>query len=811
MRVIFGVIFLALFTCLYNNSYAQGAGSLIWGKVLTDTRQPAQSTTIVLLKYSDSSIVSSTIIEKNGQYKFIGVLPGKYLLLITKKGYNKIYEGPYSVVEGKNLTLDDIILNSLIQQLQEVSIVSNKPPVEVRPGKITLNIQNNINTAGNSALDILRQSPGVRVDMNNVISIIGRQAALITIDGKITNLSGEDLVSVLRTLQANTIDRIELITNGPAKYDASSGGVINVVLKKGSNIGANATVTETVGYGKYYKDNTGIVFNDRTEKFNIFGNYNYSTNKSFHDFTGDRVINFDNVSSDYDGDYHAVQISTTNSFNIGADYFLTPKQTIGFLVNGAFLHDSYTKSNNLNISNQSVLDSIITTNSNVNRHINRVNYNLNYNNKLDSSGMTLSADLNYTTYNRSSAEYITNDFYDASGNPYNDPLLQRNLSPSNIRIWLSKVDFSDPLTKTSKLEAGIEYTNTTSNNDLIFGPLVNGVYQNDPMFTNHFVYTENINAGYVNYENKFNKFDLTAGLRAEQTISRGNSVTSNEVTYNNYVNIFPSALLTYQKDDKNQLSFSYSRGITRPDYALLNPFLYYIDRYDYRSGNPYLKPSYANTIELSYNYNQTLTATLYSNVTNNAYDFLVYDQNDTTKVNVSTNKNFGDIYSYGVRFFAPVTFTSWWNANFNVDAAYQRYVAYPSIGNLDKGTQDIVFTSTQDFIITKTLSAQIYGYYETPSFYGVVQYKSNYYVNAGLSQQLFNKRGSLKLAVSDIFNTQRDRGRSDYDGLDYSVVDKRETQVARLTFTYRFGKISVKNVTHHTGNEDEQKRTASRN
>ena len=319
------------------------------------------------------------------------------------------------------------------------------------------------------------------------------------------------------------IDRIELITSGSAKYDASGGGIINIILKKGQNTGANATVTATGGYGKYYKGSTGIVFNDRTDKFNIFGNYNYSANKTFHDFTTDRGINFNNAFSEYNVDYNSVQKNYNNTFGFGADYFISPGQTIGFLVNGSITDDNFTKDNNLKIYNQSVLDSIsVTATSDLNRHVSRINYNINYNGKLDDAGKTLSADFNYTTYNRSSAEYITNDFSDASGNAYRPPDSLQNLSPSNIHIWLSRIDFTDPISKTSKLEAGIKYSNVISNNDLIFGPKINGVYQSDPMFSNHFNYTENVNAAYANYENKFGKFNLKAGLpSAEQTIAKG--------------------------------------------------------------------------------------------------------------------------------------------------------------------------------------------------------------------------------------------------------------------------------------------------
>jgi iron complex outermembrane receptor protein len=284
MKVVFRCLLSAFLAGLYSNLYAQVIPSAIRGKVLTESHLPAESSTILLLKYVDSSIVSSDIAGKEGLFKFNNVLPGDYLLLVTKIGFNKSYTGPYHVTMGQALTIDDITISSSSKQLNEVTIVSTRPEIEVSPGKITINIPNSLTAIGSSAFEILRGSPGVRVDNSNNISIIGRQSALITIDGKPTNLSGDNLVSVLRSMQSDVIERIELITAGSAKEDASAGGIINIVLKRGNNIGANATITAGAGYGRYYKDNAGIAFNDRTKKFNVFGNYNYSANKTFHDF-----------------------------------------------------------------------------------------------------------------------------------------------------------------------------------------------------------------------------------------------------------------------------------------------------------------------------------------------------------------------------------------------------------------------------------------------------------------------------------------------------------------------------------------------
>ena len=811
MKGLFGSLFSAFLAGMCCFTFAQTKPSAIQGKVLMESNEAAEAATIVLLKAADSSIVRSSLADRAGAYVFTGIKPDTYLLLATSIGCSKVYSGPYKVSDGQSTIAQNIILKLINSQLQEVKVVARKPYVEVKPGKIVLNIQSSVVAAGNSVYDVLKQAPGVRVNTGNeVLTIVGRQPALITINGKPTNLNGDDLVNLLRSMQSSNIDQVELITSTSAKYDASSGGVINIIQKKGTNIGTNGSVTAGFGYGKYYKSRAGIVFNSRTNKLNVFGNYSLDDNKTGRYINTNRNINYDNTLSNYNVDYNNTQQSYNHNFKLGADYSLSPKQTIGFLVSGIVREDDFLKDNNLKISNQHKLDSVIIAKSTLDRGSSFLNYNINYDGALDKSGKNLAVDVDYSTYKRHSNEYITNNFYTPSGTKYRDSLQLQNLSPSNIHIWTAKVDYINPLSKTSKLEAGVKYNNVKSNNNLIFGPLVNQTYTADPNYTNRFIYTEIVSAAYLNYMNKIGKFDFTAGVRAEKTTSNGSSIgVSSKPTVtngNNYFNLFPQTQLNYQINKNNALSLSYNRGIHRPDYQDINPFLYYTDLYDYVSGNPNLKPEYTNSIQLSHTYKETFITTLYYNVTNDAYDFPIYEQNDSSKVNITIRKNFGRIFVYGASFYAPVQFNSWWNASFNLDASYQRYTAYAVNGYFNKSMQDIIFNTTQNFTLSSTLLGEITGRYESPTLYGVNELKQSYTVNAGIGKQVLNKRGSLKLSVIDIFNSDRERYHILYQNVDLMGVNKRETRRVMLNFTYRFGKTSVKSATKRNSVGDEELR-----
>ena len=810
MRILLMCIFLGILMGAYVHAGAQDKNAVIGGKITTENHIDTEGASVILLAAADSSILKSTVCDKSGIFKFEGVEPGNYLVIASKIGYAQALAGPYAINGGGDLNIAITLIRSY-PQLKEVSVSAKKPYIEVKPGRVVLNVQSSIIAEGNSAFDILRQAPGVHVDNQGNISIIGRQNALIMVDGKPTNLTSENLAAFLQGMQSGGIQQIELITNPSAKYDAAGAGIINIISKKGINIGTNGTITLGAGYGTFYKSNVGLVFNNRTEKLNIFGTYTYAQDETFHSIVTDRLINYNGDMSNYDADYYASQKRYSHNFRFGTDYYISQNNTLGFLIYGNVNDNDFVKMNKLRIANNGVADSVIATDSRLTRNISNINYDINYNGTLDNSGKTLSVDLLYNDVNRHSDEYITNDFYNAAGNIYRPTLYQQNLSPSIIHNWVAKVDFVNPMSKTAKLEAGIKYSWARSTNDLVFGPLVNGQYQNDPNFSNTFIFTENINSGYVNYTNSFSKWNLAVGLRVEQTNSNGNSLTLNQVVNKDYLNLFPKFQLVYQYNEKNNFTLSYNRGIERPSYTDINPFLYFIDLYDYRAGNPNLLPEYANNIEFSHNYNSTLITTLYVHITNGFYGFNDYEQNDATNVNITTKKNFGTLSAYGLKFSAPVDFSNWWRANFALDAAYERTLAYPQNGNLNKGTQDIQFSSIQNFTITNTLSAELSGKYDSPSFYGIVQFKSYYRVDAGLAKQLFNKNASIKLSVDDLFDTWRDRGYSNYQNLNLNIVDKVETRFVKLSFVYHFGKSSVKSVKHQAANEDEQKRIGGGN
>ncbi|MGY4539363.1 iron complex outermembrane receptor protein [Mucilaginibacter sp. UYNi724] len=809
MRVKFGCLFAALLSSLFSFCYAQTGSSTISGNVLIQNNQPAQAATVILLNLPDSSVAMSALVGNTGSFRLSYVNPGKYIVLATRLGFKKAYSPNFTITAGLDKTIASITLLSINKELKEVSIVAKKPYIEVKPGKMIINPSASIVADGQSVLEILRQSPGVRVDNNDNVSVNGRQDALVMVDGKATNLNGADLAALLKSTQGSNIDRIEVIKGGSAKYDAAGGGIINIIYKKGTNIGTNGTFNASAGYGKYYKGSTGISLNHRTASYNIFGSYSVVANKTWKDVYTDRKVDYAGVESNYSTTYKSVIESRSHTFRFGTDFFLSPNQSLGFLVSGTVNNNNIDKNNILRIYNNALLDSTIIANSTVDRDISNINYNLNYTAKLDKVGRSITANATYSRAKRHSDEYITNTFADEQGFAYRDPLLLQNISPTKIKNWSGFLALTNPLPK-GKLDIGVKYSYTTTDNNFVFGPQVDGIYTINTTFSNHFLFDEKIAAAYVNYTTKFGKFDFDGGLRGEYTNNEGTSLNTagitTGVTPHKYFNMFPTATLNYKHNDKNEFALNLSRGITRPGYDKLNPFLYFIDLYNYQSGNPYLKPEYHNLVQLSHTYNSETVTTLRAEITTGA-TFPFVGQDDASKLSLSADVNLGRVYTYGININTPIKFTRWWTSNTEVDASYQRYIAYVEYGNLNKGTADVTVSSMQTFTLPGGFAAQLLGKFETNTFYGIKQFRPAGFVDAGISKQILNKRGRISLVGNDIFKLNRDRASINYQNLNINILDRREYRKVYINFSYRFGKTSVKGSAKHvTGNEDEQNR-----
>ena len=812
-KKLYYIIIIAVSLLTISAAHAQTGTGKLTGKVLDEKQANLSYASVSLLKAKDSTVVKGSITEDNGTYIFSNLEDGQYLVAINMIGYGKVFKGPYLVSNAhKTYTIENVLLKPTAKQLNSVNIVSQKPLVEKQVDKTVLNIENSVLAAGNTALEILQKAPGVSVDKDGNISLRGKDGVTVMLDGKPTYLSSEQLANLLRSTEGNAIQSIELITNPSAKYDAAgNSGIINIKLKKNRNYGTNGSILAGAGYGRYYKANGGFTLNHREKKFNIFGNYNYNRNKQFHDLDIMRVNNTAADQTYFNQTSSSVQLRQNHNYKAGVDYFLDDNNTIGAAVNG-YVSNGNNNADVLTLIGSKPLEtdsSVVAFNPNRYKYTG-ITYNLNYKGKIDTAGQEISADADYSRYIGNENFVYNNNYLNAGGQTDKDPYIFRNSTPTAVKIWSAKVDYTYPINKKTKLDAGLKSSVVNTNNNSVFDNFIGNTWQNDVTRTNQFIYDENINAGYVNLNREFKGLTLQLGLRAEQTNSKGNSVTEQKVVNRHYFNLFPSIFINKVLSKDNELGFSFSRRIDRPDYESLNPFVNFVDLYTYGIGNPFLNPQYTNSFEVSYSYKKTINATLGYSQTSDAIARVLLS--DTLKKTLYiTSQNLAEKRSYNLNISSPLHIFKWWSTNNNLTVFYNQFSTPNLLGSPYKsGKLAFQLNTNQTVNVNTSTSIEMSAHYQSSLVAGTLLLKPQYGVDLGLSKSFDNKKFSVKLAANDVFNLEKWRITSALPGQNYAVNEKQESRVFRLTCTYRFGSNDIKGARQRSkSSADEESRVKS--
>ena len=784
----------------------------ISGHVSDEKDVPALYATVILYKSTDSTVVKKVLTTATGDYQFENIPTGNYLISIESLGYIKFYSASFLLKTSK--VMENVKLAPITTQLENVTIMSKKPLVEHKNDRVILNIANSILAAGNSALEILTKAPGVTVDQDGNISLKGKRGVNVMIDGKPTYLSAEQLTATLRATNGNSIQTIELISNPSSKYDASgSAGIINIKLKKNTAYGTNGTVTAGGGYGSYYKANGGLNLNHRSKKINVFGSYNYDRGKDFENLTVRRSNTAGTEITFFDVQGHDVSKRNNSSYKAGIDFDLNDNSVLGFMTSG-FVNNNFTDANSVTLigSRPGQADSSITANTPASTRFRNQTYNLNYKTMIDTAGQEFNADLDYSMFRSSNDVDYNNFFYNTSGSMLKSPLIFRNSTPSNIKIWAAKADYAYPFSSHTKLETGVKSSYVKTDNDSKFENFTDGSWQNDMTRSNRFIYKEYVNAAYANLQKTFNGTKLQVGLRTELTSSAGNSITAGSLVKRNYLDFFPNISVSQELNKNHEMGFSYGRRIDRPDYKSLNPFIYFADLYTFSQGNPMLNPQYTNAFTATYGYKKTLNVSLgYSHTKDVMTTTLLTDTINKTLLMFDQNLATQTLLDFNVSL--PVTITKWWSTSNDV-SVFQRKYSTPDLMGAPFSSKKITFflNTTQTFTVAPSVNAELSFNYQSPQIYGTYTARPIYSTNIGISKSFMNNKANLKFAVNDLFNTQQIKIRSTVQMQDYQLYQKQESQVFRLTFTYNFGSSAIKAIRERiNGSSGEQQRAGSGN
>lgn len=804
------------------NSFAQNPRK-IKGLVLDEKSNSIPFANVLLLKAKDSTLVKASMTDLEGNFIMEDFKDNHYLLKISMVGFKEFYSPKFIInAEKQGLDLEKVNMLPSENLLEAVNVTAKKPFIEQQLDKTVVNVENSIVASGNTLLEILEKSPGVVIDrQNNAIKLRNKDGVMLMIDGRRNFLSNEALIQFLTNLNSEQVASIEIITNPSSKYDAQgNAGIINIKLKKNLSFGTNGSLTISTGKvflpdapNDLYRLSTNLSLNHKNKKWNIFGNINPGSNTQYNDNNLIRSTNYEGLRSEFN------QVSQRNgrgiftNGKIGADYFLSKKTTIGAMVdvnnwNGSMNATGLT--NITEIKNQGRENSFLvpltkSENDNINY---TANFNLKHN--FDDKGKEMTFDLDYSGFKTNSIQNFDTKFY-GSQNNLTQTLIQRNPLKSNIDIFAAKVDFSIPSKSKAKIDIGAKSSFVKTDNDFLFEQLIDNSWQKDVGKTNQFIYTEFVNAAYINVGKQWKKVGIQSGLRAEHTISEGNSITLNKIVARNYLSLFPTIFVNQIISKDHAMRYSYSRRIGRPNYQQLNPFLFFLDPYTFQKGNEFLTPQFTDNSELTYSYKGGSSISFgYSFTKDNIFDII--EQEDITRKTFQTTTNIEKVENFSVNVSFPLTIKKWWTVNNNFSVYYNRFRdRNVSGGVLDIGQTAYNFYTGSTFSLKKGWSAEANMWYNSPNIFGIIRAtKPMYAVNAGV-QKVFDKKSRVKLNVNDLFLTSFMNGKIDYQNIDLVVNNRWASRRATISYTYTFGNQNVKSARRRSTATDDLKRRAGGN
>jgi iron complex outermembrane recepter protein len=771
--------------------------------ILDEQNKPVEAASVQLMRASDSTLLKVELSAADGTVLF-NVLPkeANYVFFVQLLGYESQWIHAQEAMNNRQIQL-----KSTDNTLGEVTIKARKPVYEMRADKLVVNVENSTLATGNTALELLRKSPGVVVDQNDNLALRGKNGVRVFLDGKPSPLGGAELAAFLQGMQASDIEAIEIIANPSARFDAAgNAGIINIRLKKNKNYGVNGSLSIGNTQGLYNRSNGNLSLNYRNRAVNIFGSYGANGGQNWNFFNFFRRQN----GYVFDQKTETVTDNLNQNLKIGADWSLNKQHTLGINLNGFLnLSDSraVTAAPIALAATPDQIDELLLTRST--REGDRRNGNINLNHTWSNGkGRSLATDFDYGHFNLFSSELVPNRYVQPA-NPAETLTEITFLSetPTGIDLFSFKTDWEQSLGQQLNLSVGLKTARVITDNTFNFFNVVNQQNELDGTRSNQFTYDEQIHAAYGQLSREKGPWNWQIGLRTEYTRSNGDLRTDNDIAdknvTRNYLDWFPSASAGYQMNANTKWSLAYSRRIDRPVYADLNPFEYRINELTYYKGNPFLLPQYTHNIELSHSWKWTLNTSLSYSYVNNYFA----NVSDTIEERRSflRRENFDrqDVLSLSTSY--PFQLTKWWSGFASVSTDYARYRAEFAPGKfvrIDNYAANLY--AQNSFKVQERWSVELSGSYSSPNVWGGT-YRNRYFwfVDAGL--QYKHERLTVRMVLADVFLSMRWRGVAEIGGL-YAVASGGwDSRQLRLNATYNFGKSTVKKARQRNSGADDLK------
>ncbi|WP_306354176.1 outer membrane beta-barrel family protein [Flavobacterium sp. '19STA2R22 D10 B1'] len=754
----------------------------------------------VSLTNSQGDVVTGTVTKEDGTFS-LQANAGTYKIQISFLGYTDIIK---EVTLDKDIDFGKLILAEDAVSLEEITVVSRKKMIEYKTDRLIFNLENNVSTSGGGALDALRVAPGLVV-RNNSISMLGKGSSRVMVDGRMIELTGEELVAFLNSINANDIKNIEIITNPPAKYEAAGdGGIININLKKGA--------TDS------WKNSSTLAYDQNTYgSTTLRNNFLYNKDKVKFSFSGSGKVGHSQNKQDLDTyyptgpwefRYKGKQKNDPISGRAALDYDLSDRTTIGVQYLGNSSNPDSHDVSRISIKNPvRQLDSLLVNTGNNGIKTSNQTYNAHMITKLDTVGRTLSFDVDYFKFNSKIDNHFVAESFSPEMQFLNTNLAAQNKSNQNINNFSLKADMEHPFAF-ANISYGAKVSFSKSTGAIQYYNTITGTPTLDPNRSNTFEYKERNQALYINGTKKINdKLSLQLGLRVENTQTEGYSQTLNQANTNNYFKLFPTVYASYTKNENHSFSFNYGKRINRPNFRDLNSFRSYLNSNSYSEGNPFLQPSFTNTFDFTYNYKGKLRTNVFMNVTSNGFG-VIFNSNPETNTQIVSRENYFEEYYYGIGEHYTTEITGWWQTQNLVYILGSKNKFDTTINATPTNKIQLYFSSNNTFSLSENTKLQVDYSYGSPYKRGLYEYGTITGLNLAVKQNLMKGNMQVSLLFNDIFNTAYLKDyTSVVNGIQQIYNENNSSRFVRLSLTYSFGNDKVKENKRAFGNDDERNRT----
>lgn len=754
----------------------------------------------VVLSDLQGKIASGTLTKEDGSFE-LQLKPGSYQIKISFLGFDTWER---EMLLDKNTDLGIVQLKEQQGKLNEVVIVAKKKMIEYKADRLVFNVEGNISATGGNAVNALSAAPGVMVQ-NGAISLLGKGASRVMINGRLLELSGAELISYLNAIAASDIKSIEVITNPPAKYEAAGdGGLINIILKKGMQ--------------DSWKNTSNLAYDQATYGFlSLRNSFFYNKNRVRFSVNGGGTLGYQKSKETLDAYYPkgnwelqtaGKQKQDNAATGVAFDYDLSSRTSIGVQYQGNFNNPDrtdYTQTQIYNASHQ--IDSLLINTANNDLYNRSHAYNAHLVSKLDTQERKLSIDVDHFTYSSGIDNNFVAKTYLPDGSFLNVNQAANNASTRHIANTSLKVDVEHPLqfinlsygAKASfiKSNAAIQYFNTMGNSPVL-----------DPSRSNVFEYRENNQAFYVSGTKQVNgKLSLQLGLRLENTQTEGYSATLGQKNTNDYVKLFPTFYLSYKATANHSWLFNYGRRINRPSFANLNPFRSYINSKSYSEGNPFLRPSFNDNFDLSLVYKGKLRTNVFFNVTTDGYG-VIFSSDPQTNTQIISRENYFREYYYGIGENYSASIAPWWQSENLVYLLGSKTKFVNGINAVPANNVQLYLNSNHSFSLGKTTKLQADAFYTSRVRRGLYEVGDMFGLNLGIRQDLLNGKLQVAALANDIFNTAylKDYA-SVVNGIKQVYSENSSNRFFRLSLTYSFGNNKMEAKNRSFGNDEERRRS----